>query len=331
MRKLFFFLITISLLSCESTQDYKMGYSGSASEIVVVTSQEQWAGKIGVSVQKYFADYETVLPQPERKFWIINIDEENFGSLFQTHRNVVMVDIKKGKEAKIEYKKSLWAKEQLMCKITASSDEEFVQIMEERGSELIYRFHEAEVNRQIAKNKKFGPAHVGDKLFANHKLRITAQQGSYIATDSSSFIWIRLEREQQLGGFEHQISQGILIYYYDYKDTLQLNPSRLIQVRDSVTKRNVPGPSEGSYVAISTRGELPEYQPINFNGSYAVQIKGLWRMENNFMGGPFISLTTVDTLNHRVVTAEGYVFAPQFKKRNYLYEVEAVIKSLRFE
>ncbi|MBL4653159.1 MAG: DUF4837 family protein [Flavobacteriales bacterium] len=331
MQKLFFLFFLTSLFACESTQDYKMGYSGALHEIVVVTSQEQWAGKIGVSVQKYFTDYETVLPQPERKFWIINIDEENFGSLFKTHRSVMMVDIKQGATAKVEFKKSLWAKEQLMCKITASSDEEFAQLMEERGTELVYRFHEAEVARQIAKNKKFGPAKVGTQLLKKHKLRVTVQQDSYIATDSSNFVWIRLEREQQLGGFEHQISQGILIYYYDYKDTMQLNPSRLIEVRDSVTKRNLPGPSEGSYMSVSTRGELPEYQPINFNGNYAVQIKGLWRMENNFMGGPFISLTTVDTLNHRVVTVEGYVFAPQFKKRNYLYEVEAVIKSLEFE
>ncbi|MBL4625472.1 MAG: DUF4837 family protein [Flavobacteriales bacterium] len=331
MQKLFFLPIIISLIACESTQDYKMGYSGSPNEIVVVTSQEQWSGKIGTTVQKYFADYETVLPQPERKFWIINVDEENFGSMFQTHRNVMIVDIAKGKEAKIEFKKSLWAKEQLMCKITAGSDQEFVTLMEERGSELAYRFHEAELARQVAKNVKFGSVQIGDQLFAKHKLRVTAQKDSYIATDSSNFIWIRLEREQQLGGFQHQISQGILIYYYDYKDTLQLSPSRLVNVRDSITKINVPGPSEGSYMSISTKGELPEYQPINFKGNYAVQIKGLWRMENNFMGGPFISITTIDTLNHRVVTAEGYVFAPQFKKRDYLYEVEAVIKSLEFK
>ena len=331
MRKLFFLLITIFLAACESTQDYKMGYSGAPNEIVAVTSQAQWAGPIGSTIQEYFTEHETVLPQAERKFWIINIDEENFGSLFQTHRNVLLIDIKKDAESKIEFQKSKWAKDQLVCKVTAESDKECEKLIRDSGTELVYRFHQAEVERQIAKNEKFGATHISDKLFANHKLRLTTQQDSYIATDSSNFVWIRLEREQQLGGFEHQISQGILIYYYDYKDTLQLNPLRIMQVRDSVTQRNVPGPSEGSYMTVSTRGEMPEYQSINYNGSYALEIKGLWRMENNFMGGPFISLTTVDTLNHRLVTAEGYVFAPQFKKRDYLYEVEAVIKSLKFK
>lgn len=331
MRNIFFLLaIVFSLISCESKQDYKMGYSGSANEIVVVTSVEQWSGIIGSSVQKYFADYETVLPQAERKFWIINIDEENFGSLFQTHRNVIMLDIASGNQPKIEYKKSHWAKEQLLCKISAGSDKEFAQMMEDRGSELVYRFHEAEIQRQIIKNKKFGSATVGDKLMAKHKLKITPQKDAYIATDSSNFVWIRLEREQSLGGFEHQISQGIMVYYYDYKDTLQLKPETLISVRDSITKKYVPGPSDGSYMTVSTRGEMPEFQPINYNGGYAAQIKGLWRMQNDFMGGPFISMTTIDTKNNRVVTAEGYVYAPQFKKRDYLYEVEAMIKSLEF-
>jgi hypothetical protein len=32
-----------------------------------------------------------------------------------------------------------------------------------------------------------------------------------------------------------------------------------------------------------------------------------------------------------VVTAEGYVFAPKFDKREYLREVEAVVKSMEFE
>ena len=114
MRKLFFLLITIFLAACESTQDYKMGYSGAPNEIVAVTSQAQWAGSIGSTIQEYFTEHETVLPQAERKFWIINIDEENFGSLFQTHRNVLLIDIKKDAESKIEFQKSKWAKDQLV-------------------------------------------------------------------------------------------------------------------------------------------------------------------------------------------------------------------------
>ena len=48
------------------------------------------------------------------------------------------------------------------------------------------------------------------------------------------------------------------------------------------------------------------------------------------MGGPFVSITTLDTKNSRMITIDGYVFAPEFDKREYLREVEAIIKSAKF-
>lgn len=330
MQKLLYLFLVVALISCEAEQDYKLGYSGNPNEIVVVTSPEQWKGIVGQSILKPFTDYETVLPQAERKFWVINISEDNFGSLYKTHRNVMIVDIQSGNEERIEFRKSPWSKEQLVCWVYAGSDEDFAELMERKGNDLVYQFHFEEIQRLIDKNTKYGSESIQNQLMSKHKLKITPQKDAYLATDSSNFVWIRLERERPLGGFQHQISQGVMVYYYPYKDTSQLNPQRLLAVKDSVTKKHLPGPSEGSYMAVSKRGELPEWQPVNHKGNYAVQIKGLWRMENNFMGGPFISLTTVDTANQRIVTAEGYVFCPQFDKRDYLYEVEAMIKSLEF-
>jgi len=69
-------------------------------------------------------------------------------------------------------------------------------------------------------------------------------------------------------------------------------------------------------------------QPFEFRDRYTVEVRGLWRVEGDFMGGPFVSLTTVDEARNRVVTVEGYVFAPRYNKRNYLREVEAVVYSL---
>jgi len=53
-------------------------------------------------------------------------------------------------------------------------------------------------------------------------------------------------------------------------------------------------------------------------------------MENDFMGGPFFSMTMYDEPNQRIVTVEGYAYAPYFDKREYIREVEAVVKSLKF-
>ena len=62
---------------------------------------------------------------------------------------------------------------------------------------------------------------------------------------------------------------------------------------------------------------------------YAAELRGLWKMENGIsMGGPFVSITTLDEKRNKVVTVEGFVFAAGLEKRNYLRQVEAIVLSL---
>ena len=127
----------------------------------------------------------------------------------------------------------------------------------------------------------------------------------------------------------HDVQQGILVYDYPYVDDSTFTRKFLLAKRDSVLKKYMPGPSEGSYMTTEYFYE-PEYKEINLDGDYAVEIRGLFKMENAFMGGPFVSITRYDRVRGRIVTAEGFVFAPKFDKREYLREVEAVVKSLSF-
>jgi hypothetical protein len=53
-------------------------------------------------------------------------------------------------------------------------------------------------------------------------------------------------------------------------------------------------------------------------------------MENDYMGGPFCSLTVYDSTRARLVTVEGYAYAPYFDKREYVRQIEAVVRSLEF-
>jgi hypothetical protein len=58
-------------------------------------------------------------------------------------------------------------------------------------------------------------------------------------------------------------------------------------------------------------------------------MRGLWRLVNDFMGGPYVTLAELDASNQRVVIALGYVYAPSKNKRNFLRQVEAMIYSLK--
>jgi hypothetical protein len=75
---------------------------------------------------------------------------------------------------------------------------------------------------------------------------------------------------------------------------------------------------------------VPRLEELAFKGQYAAEIRGLWRMENDYMGGPFCSLTVYDSTRARLVTVEGYAYAPYFDKREYVRQIEAVVRSLEF-
>ena len=60
---------------------------------------------------------------------------------------------------------------------------------------------------------------------------------------------------------------------------------------------------------------------------YVKQVQGCWRMENDKMGGPFISYSWLNSEKTKIITAQGYVYAPNFEKSKYLREIEAVIVS----
>jgi hypothetical protein len=51
-------------------------------------------------------------------------------------------------------------------------------------------------------------------------------------------------------------------------------------------------------------------------------------VEGDFMGGPYINLSVLDASKNRVITLDGFVYAPKYNKRNYLRQVEAMMYSL---
>ena len=52
-------------------------------------------------------------------------------------------------------------------------------------------------------------------------------------------------------------------------------------------------------------------------------------MKGDMMGGPFVSHARLDEKNNRVVVVEGFVFAPETDKRNFIRRVESALYTLR--
>ena len=60
----------------------------------------------------------------------------------------------------------------------------------------------------------------------------------------------------------------------------------------------------------------------------ALETRSLWKIEDAFMSGPFVNFCFVDKTNRRLFVAEGFVYAPSESKRDYMFELETMMRSI---
>ena len=69
----------------------------------------------------------------------------------------------------------------------------------------------------------------------------------------------------------------------------------------------------------------PDYRTIRIGERPWIEMAGLWEVEGYFMGGPFVSYTTVNQKTKEVITLDCYVYSPDKEKRNMLRELQHLV------
>jgi hypothetical protein len=73
------------------------------------------------------------------------------------------------------------------------------------------------------------------------------------------------------------------------------------------------------------------YEHFMHNDHHVVELRGLWKVEGDLMGGPFVCFAHIDEENNRIVVTDGYVYAPEKpEKRNLIWEVQSLLYSFNF-
>lgn len=328
-------LLIVLFSSCtdsESVDSYKPAYTGRQGEIVVVAPKTVWALDETNYLKKGLLELFPGLPADEPMFTIVEVNKEGFSDVFKTHRNLLEFRIDPSNELNVVKRKGVYATNQLQIIVTFNSSKEFQTFTSSGLSTVLKEFHRAEIDRLVSRNLAFGNKDLNKKISEITGVSIVLQEDIALAkTTSDNTVWMRVDRKKPVGGLQHQINQGILIYSRPYTDTLQFSDSSLLAWKSKINKALVAGPKE-SYMSISDRYIPPSITTINYNQSVAKEIRGLWRMggvKGVFMGGPFYSLAFYNDANKKQYMVEGYVYGPQFNKRAFIREIEAMVKSVR--
>jgi len=295
--------------------------SGSSGEVLVVLDKARWDGRLGDRIRQVLASPVPMLPQAEPNFDLINTGGNAFSKLYQTHRNVIFIETGEDKEKKVTFMEDTYSSQQLMINLQAKNDEEIMELLDEEGQSIINKINIAERDRWISVYKKSLNSMIFNKLRDEHHLTLHVPYNFTLDVDEKGFLWLSYETPTT--------TQSILVYYFDHEGKNYFNKDSIMRIRDSITREKVEGPASGSYMAIE------EMVPVNFSlfrfrdRNYA-QMRGLWTLENGFMGGPFINVVTKDEVNDRFVMLDGFVYAPGEEKRELMRQVEAIIYTIGF-
>ncbi len=333
--------LMLSLSSCLSPEgennndDSNLpGNTGAPGEVLVVMEQGHWENEPGKSIRQVLGKPYPRLPQEEPLYTLVYTGPQGFTSTLEKHRNIILARIGGDREEKASLRlaRNVWAKDQLVIEMEGKDPEQLGKAFHDKEEAILDQLEELEKTQEVNDLQKISDEKVIRKMKEDHQVSLLIPKDSEVQKNKDRFCWIERHYMKSTGQFRHDITQGLFIYHYPYEKKGSFSGKELLRVRDSLLKEHVPGPSPGSYMTTEDRFEAvkPLVKETTHRGEYAVEIRGLWRVENDQMGGPFISLTTYDKARGRIVTVEGYVFAPKFDKREYVRELETILYSLDF-
>lgn len=317
------FFIASSFVSCKTDRSTKPAATGKPSEIIVICEDNLWKTSLGDTVKSFFAEDRIGLPQPEPLYKPIQIKLDEFNRVFETHRNVLNLIIDSTlTQARYEMGYNVYARPQIVIKISAPSIEMLKEEFTNRSREIFNLYENADIRRlqDLYANSKNDKAKELIRNKFNINMNIPADY--YVAVNKDNFIWLRKEA--------NILSQGILIYSYPYTDTNAFNIQRIISVRNQFTSLYVPGSVDSSYMVVAENFVRPVTRTLELKKELAKETRGLWDVEKDFMGGPFINYTIVDKKNNMVLTLDGYVYAPNKDKAGLLKEVQSILLTFEF-
>lgn len=330
-------LLLVLLTGCWSQDGARSplpGTVGPRGEVLVVCSDEIWAGEVGDSLRAALQMPYPVLPQMhmenyEPMFDLVQKPLEEFNKFWKPHRNVILIDIadrKDTQEPAFKFYKERYAMGQTFIEGKARTQHELALKISERALEMESYIHKKEVGRSASITRLSNDDAVERDVLEITGVSMAVPKGSYAVVIDSAFTWLDRQQTRLKGSNNHDVQQGIFIHSEPYTGPEQFSLLQILDRRDEVTRVSVNGPIEESYMSVERR-MLPTYEEITHNGAIAAEVKGLWRMENDFMGGPFYSLTMYDEASASLVTVEGYTYAPYFDKRSYMREIEGIVKT----
>ena len=314
-------LISVTLLSCtEKTSKRTTERSGKINTVAVIVDDQLWNGEVGDTLRNKFASPVLGLPQEEPIFSLNQYPVKLLEGFMTNSRNIIV--IKKEGKSEFRIQENEFANPQVVVHISGNSVQEILDTIQSNDSLIIQKIKQSEINILKDQIKQDSLAD-SQKIIDKFNIKVAIPVKYRMVMHGRKFIWLKKE-----------ITSGnlSLIFYQIPFSSIKDNANtinRITKIRDSIGAIYIHGAVPKTKM-ITEASFSPYLSKTTIFGKETFETKGNWELTNDSMGGPFINYAILDKKNNRIVVIEGFCYAPSKQKRDLMFELEAVIKSVQF-
>jgi hypothetical protein len=193
------------------------------------------------------------------------------------------------------------------------------ELFQQNESDIINALYDNDLKRVQYYSSDNNDAFIEKKIKEKFGIQITVPNTYNIALEKDDFMWLRFKTVRN--------DRFIIIYKTTGNN---LTKEALIAARNEKTQAYIPGAVKGAYPVVAEVDPFPLYHAdVTVGNNTCAELRGLWECVGDKMGGPFYNYSFIDKTGENVISVGGFVYAPEEEKRNYLREVEAIVKSLK--
>lgn len=322
---------------------------GKVNHVTIIADTSIWNGPVGDSIRFYYSSAYLILPQPEPIFDLDHVTPEEL-AMFPVKRELrtymIVGDLSDPNSSTSQLirddldaeqinasrqnpgygtkaGRDKWATGQLLVYMYAFNEADLIKNLIASFPAVKQRINEADRPRLEA-TVYFNGEDQGlqEEARATMGVSMHIPKGYVKAINENNFMWMRLETTD--------LSSNIMLHKVPYKSPKQLSREGIKAIRDSLGRAYISSTLANTYMRIND-WDLPLFvEQVTFNGDYAIEARGIWEIENDFMGGAFVCYLVYDPAHTDLLFIDGFVHAPGKDKRDYMQQLEHVLRSAKY-
>lgn len=325
MRALYILLLLSCLISCTSGDKKPriVASKGLPSELLLVVDDKVWHSDIADTLKAITQGSVPGLMQDEPYFKTVRISSRHYIQTYTTFHSKLFVHLDHTlRNAMIGVSRDVVARPQIEVTVSAPNMDSLRKFLSQKASYIRMLIDDAQIEMRTANICKHYNRDMEKKFSSvvGYGLKVPAQiRASKIGRN---FVWAGTNLNEK--------DLNIVMYTLPWDGKDIADEEKFVACRDSVMCVNIPGSRQDQWMqTVKIDGNPVLFSCMrDLNGQKVYEVRGLWEMRNGALGGPFISLVRLDSMNNTIIVAEGFVYSPSTDKRDLLRTVEASLRTL---